>query len=108
METETLWIGRRVRVLRDRAGLTQVQLAKALGKSHKSVGRIERGEIIPGIETIIEITRILGINLEGFFTSEEDDPLLNDPHILMPVHRDDQKLIQTVIDHLNELRSKKG
>lgn len=53
--------GRNVRKYRLRAGLTQEGLAYAIGKAPSQIGRIERGEVNPGLDTIIAIAKGLNI-----------------------------------------------
>lgn len=52
--------GRKVRRLRERAGLNQTELAQALGLSERSKGyisEIESGKKIPPAETILRIAQ---------------------------------------------------
>jgi transcriptional regulator with XRE-family HTH domain len=55
------------RVLRDarrRAGLTQRQLAHSAGVPQPAVARIERGHVIPRVDTLARLLRACGVTLE--------------------------------------------
>jgi transcriptional regulator with XRE-family HTH domain len=51
--------GRLVRVFRERAGLTQVQVAARLGVSQAAVAQIERGQASPSLELADALARVL-------------------------------------------------
>jgi transcriptional regulator with XRE-family HTH domain len=52
---------------RERAGLTQRQLAARLRRPHSFVGRMEAGERRVDVVEFIEIARILGANPREMF-----------------------------------------
>ena len=52
-----------LRTLRLRKGLSQAQLAAAIGTKQPHVARIERGQADPQLDTCRRITRALGIDL---------------------------------------------
>ena len=63
-------IGQNVKLAREKAGLTQLQLALAIG--HKSVGLVSCAEIYHkkqhfNIEHLIKIAQVLGVKVESFF-----------------------------------------
>ena len=68
-------IGERLRRLRKKSGLTQEQLADAVGVNHNSVSRWENNIDIPKTQSIKALAKALGV-------SEAD--LLNEPP---PVHK---------------------
>ena len=55
-----------------RAGLTQRQLAERAGKAPSVIGRWERGEVKPPLETVVELIRACDLDL-GFGIYESDD-----------------------------------
>ena len=59
-----LRFGEEVRAARTKAGLTQAQLAKRLGRSQKYVSLIERGSRRLPIEAMMIIMRALGLEVE--------------------------------------------
>lgn len=50
--------------LRTKARLTQLQLAEMLNYSDKAVSKWERGEAIPDLRVLIQLTEIYGISLD--------------------------------------------
>ncbi|WP_150462186.1 helix-turn-helix domain-containing protein [Nesterenkonia ebinurensis] len=54
-------IGRRIRALRQRRGLTLVQLAKQADLSHPFLSQIERGHAHPSLSSLERICRALGV-----------------------------------------------
>lgn len=64
--------GRRVRELRKQKGLTQEQLAEAIGRSVDTVSNIERGSSLTRISTVAAIADALGVSMSGMFESPED------------------------------------
>lgn len=51
--------------LRLKAGLSQAELAAALGSSQSRVSQIEAGHQKPGYENIVGLARILGVDYNG-------------------------------------------
>ena len=54
-------LGKRIKLLRIRQGITQAQLAFEAEIPRMQVSRIERGEINTGISTLIRISKVLDI-----------------------------------------------
>lgn len=54
-------VGRAIRQLRTSKGLTQEQLAEAVGVTEQAIGKIERGENAPLLSTLDTIARRLGV-----------------------------------------------
>jgi transcriptional regulator with XRE-family HTH domain len=50
-----------VRIAREKAGLTQEQLAWAAGLHQTEIARIEGGRRNPGLDTIFKVARGLGV-----------------------------------------------
>ncbi len=53
-------VGRTVRWARKRAGLTQHELAQAVGMPQSTIARIEAGAVIPRAETLFALLRLTG------------------------------------------------
>jgi len=49
--------------LRDRAGLTQAELARRMGTTQSSIARIESGGSLPTVEMLARLPRAMGISL---------------------------------------------
>jgi transcriptional regulator with XRE-family HTH domain len=60
-------IGRGIRVCREQAGLSQLALAGASGRSVQMIGMIERGERSPSLETLEAIAAIMHVPVRDFF-----------------------------------------
>jgi transcriptional regulator with XRE-family HTH domain len=56
-------LGERLRGLRKRAGLTQSQVAEAVGVSHESISRLERGEQWSTFAVLSELAAEYGVEL---------------------------------------------
>jgi len=59
--------GRRVRDLRQAAGLSQEELAFKAGIHRTYLGGIERGEMNPALKNIAAIAEALGVNITELF-----------------------------------------
>lgn len=60
-------LGQKVRRLRERAGLTQAELAQALGLSESSKGfisELERGKKLPKLELVIRLADRFGVSTD--------------------------------------------
>lgn len=77
--------GSRLKILRQREGLTLDELAKASGVSRAMISRIERGEVSPTASLLARLCESLGLSLSHFFAP--DSPA-SDPF----VRHDDQRL----------------
>lgn len=69
MDKEALLVklGSRIRELRKEKGVTQIELAHAIGKDQQSVQRLEAGKINPSAYYLYEIATGLNIRLEDLF-----------------------------------------
>ena len=61
----------RIIELRRKANLTQEELARAAGVGLDAVGRLERGEVTPSLETLQSIAGVFQQTLDELFTFEE-------------------------------------
>ena len=72
-------VGRRVRLLRKQRGLSQQQLAEAIGVTFQQVQKYERGTNRISASTLVAISQCLAVRpadlLDGFNTGEEVAPL---------------------------------
>jgi DNA-binding XRE family transcriptional regulator len=67
-----------VKSMREGAGLTQAQLAKAIGSSQPTIARLERGldQRTPRWDLVRRIGLALGKQLKWVFANPTDDPAL--------------------------------
>lgn len=56
-----------VRHHRERAGLTQGDVAEKINKSLETVGSIERGKAAPSFDTLSDLSEALGVPVREFF-----------------------------------------
>ncbi|NJF24729.1 helix-turn-helix transcriptional regulator [Thermococcus sp. Bubb.Bath] len=61
----------RLRELREERGLTQEELAKALGVTRQTIIAIERGKYDPSLKLAFKIARFFGKSIEEVFIYEE-------------------------------------
>jgi transcriptional regulator with XRE-family HTH domain len=54
-----LTVGHALRVARQRAGLTQQEVARAIGLNPLAYGRLERGKLLPSLTTLVRLSRVL-------------------------------------------------
>ena len=73
-----------IKEARLRAGLTQAELGRRLGKAQSVIARWERGEVRPSLETLRGVVRACGLDL-GFHLSRFDDSNVTiiDQHLRM-------------------------
>jgi putative transcriptional regulator len=58
---------------RKQKGLTQEELAKALGVSRQTIISIERGKYIPSLPLALKMARYFACSTDDMFHIEEDD-----------------------------------
>lgn len=57
-------MGEKLREARQRAGMTQLQLAQAIGCYQKDIARWELGKIEPGVLTVKKMAQVLGCSMD--------------------------------------------
>ncbi len=62
-------IGERIRLARERLGLTQQQLAERAGVSRQLVGALEAGRHLPRVDAAMALAAALGLETERLFSS---------------------------------------
>jgi putative transcriptional regulator len=65
-------IKNRVKELRSARGLTQEQLAKAVGVSRQSINSIERERYVPSLLLALAFAKVFGCATDEIFTLEEE------------------------------------
>jgi transcriptional regulator with XRE-family HTH domain len=70
-------IGERLRVARDRAGLTLEQLAEASGLSKAHLSRLESSERQPSIGALLDLSATLGVPVNVLLGEDRDGPPLS-------------------------------
>ena len=59
-----------LREIRTAHGISQVELAAAIGSCSRSISRIERGERNPSLEMALIIAEYFHVDIESIFTLE--------------------------------------
>lgn len=62
----------RLRELREERGLTQEELARALGVTRQTIIAIEKGKYDPSLRLAFKIARFFGLKIEDVFIYEGD------------------------------------
>lgn len=70
-------MGKRLRALRLRKGLTQKDFAQIAGVDYTYIGKIERGEQFPSLKVLIRFVQSLSLSLDSFFIDEATWRLIN-------------------------------
>ena len=66
-------IGKRIKTLRTRNGLTLEELASRSELSKGFLSQLENNVTSPSISTLEDITEVLGVSLENFFKEEKEE-----------------------------------
>ena len=67
---EITQIGKNIKRIRLKKGLTQLDLAAACGFEESSIGRLENGKTNPTIKTLVKIATALGTKLADLVKSK--------------------------------------
>lgn len=62
----------KIKELRIANNLSQMELAKMLGKNQTAIGKYERGDLEPNVETLIALSKIFNVSV-GFLIGAEDE-----------------------------------
>jgi hypothetical protein len=88
--------GTLIREARLRAGLSQVELARRSGKDRAQLARWERDVVQPSFETLQEILRACGFDLETTLVPYEPDPK-QDARLDKALQRSPQERLQAML-----------
>jgi transcriptional regulator with XRE-family HTH domain len=97
-------LGKNIRVARHIRCLTQAAVAERVGKSVETISNIERGNILPGLETLVALANALEVTpaslLDGLGETDADRTLESDvrlaPLVRAAVDLDDDALRQVI------------
>lgn len=101
-------VGALIRHHRERAGLTQVQLAEIVERQVGTISRIERGETAPSFKTLERLAAAFSVEVRDFFgmgpfaaRAGRDDPLVEIINLVSAappeIQRRAQKLIESLV-----------
>ncbi|MFB8388059.1 helix-turn-helix transcriptional regulator [Microbacterium sp. NPDC055910] len=60
-----------IRVLRERAGMTQAELAGRIGVTRQTLIAIEQGRYSPTLELAFQLSRVFGLGIDDVFQYPE-------------------------------------
>ena len=98
-------VGMRIKIVRQRSGLTQDQLAEQVGLSPKYISGIERGVENPTMDILIRLAKMLGVepyDLFLFGESEENEKALR-KGIEKMVREADREKLQLYFDVMRNI-----
>ena len=75
-ELQRYAIGPRIKAMRLRKKLGLVQLAGHSGLSPAMLSKIERGQMIPTLPTLLRIAMAFGVGLDHFFNADKEEALI--------------------------------
>jgi transcriptional regulator with XRE-family HTH domain len=98
-------LGKRLRQLRAQRGLTQAQFAELTRKSVETISNFERGQTLPSVQTLAQISRVLNIGIAELFDDKAPafDPKSGAPLAmkLSLLSTDDKELLLGMADFLH-------
>jgi transcriptional regulator with XRE-family HTH domain len=65
-------LGEKLYTLRKRHGLTQMQLADLLGINYNHVGKMERGERSPSLETLFKLMQVFHVSCDQLLMDDRE------------------------------------
>jgi transcriptional regulator with XRE-family HTH domain len=98
-------VGKRIKIVRQRSGLTQDQLAEQVGLSPKYISGIERGVENPTMDILIRLAKMLGVepyDLFLFGESEESEKALR-KGIKKMIREADREKLQLYFDVMRNI-----
>ncbi|HEY0057013.1 MAG TPA: helix-turn-helix transcriptional regulator [Pedobacter sp.] len=66
-------LGLKLRDVRVKKGLSQIQVAILFGKERQTIQRIEAGNTNPSIVYLYELSKVLGVSLKELFADLSED-----------------------------------
>ena len=98
--------GQVIQRTRKERGMTQEQLAEKTDVSSNSISRIERGQLVPALSTLIDICNALGIGADAVLAAyiSADTPIRWTPlaEKLAGIELEKQHKIEAILDCLIE------
>jgi transcriptional regulator with XRE-family HTH domain len=92
--------GALIRQARTRAGLSQVELSQRSGKDRAQIARWERDVVQPSVETLRELLRACGFDIELTLVPYEPDPK-HDSRLRVRLGRTPQERLQGMLRDRN-------
>ncbi len=67
-------LGRRLKEIRTKRGLSQTELAKLVGVTPSTISQVESSLIYPSIPALLKMAEVLSVNVSSFFQDKADVP----------------------------------
>jgi XRE family transcriptional regulator, regulator of sulfur utilization len=106
-------VGERIRELRKALRLSQEELASRAELHHTYIGKLERGEVNIGLESLVRVLDVLHISLKEFFDSidskvpDEHKVLLQITEVLKNRSYEEQVKFLEIVKIFNDMVEKK-
>ena len=84
-------LGKNIRAVRKRRGLTQESLAELSGFSLQHVGDIERGTANPTLSCLLKLADVMSVTVSDFFGAEPDREPTEEEKRIMAANRANRK-----------------
>ena len=68
-----LILGERIRKVREKKNISQVELANSINKDQQSIQRLEKGKVNPGYEFLLDVAEGLGMSLCEVLQFDQDE-----------------------------------
>ena len=94
-------MGQNIRTERKRQSMTQEQLAERAGISENYLGKIERAETTPSLETAVSIAASLGVTVDQMLYGAEQSPEYQLIASMMQVNKLDEDGKRRFVDFLS-------
>lgn len=107
-------LGQKITTLRKAKGLSQSDVAKAVGVSRDAISKYERGDIVPSVENAKRMADFLGVSLDYLMSEDDTQEVIDNSMIqrikeIQRLAKDDQNTIINVIDaFIRDTKTKKA
>ena len=91
-------IGNNIAAFRKQCGMTQVELADKLNYSDKAVSKWERGESVPDVMTLVQLSELFGIGMDDLI--HQTDAVVTPGEEPVPQRRVNKTVIQMLVSIL--------
>ena len=69
----------KIKELRAEKGLTQAQLAEIVGVNQTAIGKYERGELEPNLQTLIKLSQFFQVSVDYIIGNADDFGIIQTP-----------------------------
>lgn len=99
-----MYLGKNIRILRKKAGLTQKELADKLGMTYSNIGRYENDGTMPPVNTLLELCELFSVNIDDIIHKDlTEGETSKEPWV---VEEKGNKTLLKIIDRLEKQLSK--